>query len=71
MADGRINKTVRMRADQVESLERMMDEETTFSALVRKAVDELICRGRVSEEAPDYKAAPASHPRKRRHRHKK
>jgi hypothetical protein len=71
MADGRINKTVRMRPDQVESLERMMDDETTFSALVRKAVDELVCRSRVSEEAPDYKAEPASHARKRHHRLKK
>ena len=70
MTDARINKTVRMRVDQVEALEGMMDDETTFSALVRKAIDELLCRQRVAEDAPNY-TVPRTVPKPKRTRRRK
>lgn len=40
----KIPKNIRFRKDQVAALEEMQDAETDFSALVRKAVDELLAK---------------------------
>jgi hypothetical protein len=53
----KIPKNIRFRQDQIEALAELEDTETDFSALVRKAVDDMLERrrsARVKETPPAY-----------------
>jgi hypothetical protein len=53
----RVAKNIRFRADQIERLNALTTDETDFSKLVRKAVDQfLLASDRAREESPPYKA---------------